>query len=114
MLLGLISAANSAPLVLTWLTSRKFRPLDGGLMLPDGRPLFGQSKSWWGIFCSLTACTFTAALISGPLRTGLYVVIAAMTGDLVASFIKRRLGMAASAPAPGLDQLPEALLPVLA
>jgi CDP-2,3-bis-(O-geranylgeranyl)-sn-glycerol synthase len=99
---------------LRWLAGWKFRPLDGGWILPDGRPLFGQSKSWQGIFCSLAACTFVAALISLPMRAGLYVAIAAMIGDLVASFIKRRLGIASSAPAPGLDQLPEALLPILA
>jgi CDP-2,3-bis-(O-geranylgeranyl)-sn-glycerol synthase len=37
-----------------------------------------------------------------------------MTGDLLSSFIKRRLGLAASSQALGLDHLPEALLPLLA
>jgi CDP-2,3-bis-(O-geranylgeranyl)-sn-glycerol synthase len=37
-----------------------------------------------------------------------------MLGDLVSSFIKRRLGMPASSRATGLDQIPESLLPALA
>ena len=36
-----------------------------------------------------------------------------MSGDLVSSFAKRRLGIAASRSAPLLDQLPETLLPLL-
>jgi CDP-2,3-bis-(O-geranylgeranyl)-sn-glycerol synthase len=37
-----------------------------------------------------------------------------MAGDLLASFIKRRLGLAPSSQAVGLDQIPESLLPMLA
>jgi CDP-2,3-bis-(O-geranylgeranyl)-sn-glycerol synthase len=37
--------------------------------------------------------------------------LAAMLGDLLSSFLKRRLGLASSARALGLDQLPESLLP---
>jgi hypothetical protein len=37
-----------------------------------------------------------------------------MAGDLFSSFVKRRLGLAASSRAPGLDQIPEALAPLLA
>jgi len=36
-----------------------------------------------------------------------------MTGDLTSSFIKRRIGVAPSSTALGLDQIPEALLPAL-
>jgi CDP-2,3-bis-(O-geranylgeranyl)-sn-glycerol synthase len=37
-----------------------------------------------------------------------------MVGDLSSSFIKRRLGSRPSSQAIGLDQIPEALLPMLA
>jgi CDP-2,3-bis-(O-geranylgeranyl)-sn-glycerol synthase len=37
-----------------------------------------------------------------------------MIGDLLSSFIKRRLAMASSSQASGLDQIPESLLPLLA
>jgi CDP-2,3-bis-(O-geranylgeranyl)-sn-glycerol synthase len=36
-----------------------------------------------------------------------------MTGDLLASFIKRRMGHAESSRARGLDTVPESLLPIL-
>jgi CDP-2,3-bis-(O-geranylgeranyl)-sn-glycerol synthase len=42
------------------------------------------------------------------------VGLTAMLGDLLSSFIKRRLGMASSSMALGLDQIPESLLPLLA
>ncbi|MGB3390431.1 MAG: CDP-archaeol synthase [Pseudaminobacter sp.] len=38
----------------------------------------------------------------------------AMAGDMLSSFVKRRLRLAPSAMAPGLDQVPESLLPLLA
>ncbi len=37
-----------------------------------------------------------------------------MGGDLFSSFCKRRLGLAAGSRATGLDQIPEALFPVVA
>lgn len=36
-----------------------------------------------------------------------------MAGDLGSSFVKRRLGLASSSMALGLDQVPESLLPAL-
>jgi CDP-2,3-bis-(O-geranylgeranyl)-sn-glycerol synthase len=42
------------------------------------------------------------------------VGIAAMAGDTLSSFMKRRMGLASSSRASGLDQIPESLLPALA
>jgi CDP-2,3-bis-(O-geranylgeranyl)-sn-glycerol synthase len=42
------------------------------------------------------------------------VGVAAMAGDLFSSFTKRRLGLAPSSMALGLDQIPESLFPLLA
>jgi len=39
---------------------------------------------------------------------------AAMAGDLFSSFVKRRLNLAPSSRATGLDQIPESLFPLLA
>jgi CDP-2,3-bis-(O-geranylgeranyl)-sn-glycerol synthase len=36
-----------------------------------------------------------------------------MAGDLVSSFVKRRVGLPSSSQASGLDQVPEALFPLL-
>jgi hypothetical protein len=42
------------------------------------------------------------------------VAFMAMVGDLLSSFLKRRLGLASADKAIGLDHIPEALLPLLA
>jgi CDP-2,3-bis-(O-geranylgeranyl)-sn-glycerol synthase len=41
------------------------------------------------------------------------VAAGAIAGDLLSSFVKRRLGLASSSMAIGLDQIPEALVPAL-
>jgi len=58
--------------------------------------------------------TTLTAILSGiePL-TGMLFGALAMTGDLSASFIKRRMGRAESSRARGLDTVPESLLPIL-
>lgn len=48
-----------------------------------------------------------------PAELGALAAAAAMSGDLLSSFIKRRLNIAASGQALGLDQIPESLLPLL-
>jgi len=48
-----------------------------------------------------------------PWRAGVLAGAAAMTGDCLASFVKRRIGLAASSMALGLDQIPESLLPAM-
>jgi len=91
---------------------RHFRPLDNGFIFPDGRPLLGRSQSWAGIACSLAACAVVAPMLGLAIEAGLCAAAAAMAGDLCSSFTKRRLGLSPSAPAPGLDQVPEAILPL--
>jgi CDP-2,3-bis-(O-geranylgeranyl)-sn-glycerol synthase len=55
-----------------------------------------------------------AWLLNLPLRIGLQVGTFAVLGDFLSSFSKRRLGLASSSMALGLDQVPESLLPLLA
>ena len=47
-------------------------------------------------------------------KLGLLIGVWAMIGDLLSSFVKRRLGMAPSSKALGLDQIPEAFFPLVA
>ena len=54
-----------------------------------------------------------AWLIGYSLQLGLIFAAASISGDLASSFIKRRLGLAPSSRALGLDQLPESILPLL-
>lgn len=113
-LLLLLVAANGAPIVARKLFGRHgAAPIDGNRRLHDDRPLLGASKTWRGLFAALLTGTILAPLLALPCTLGLTVAAAAMAGDLLSSFIKRRLGIAPSGMAFGLDQVPESLLPLL-
>jgi CDP-2,3-bis-(O-geranylgeranyl)-sn-glycerol synthase len=110
----LLVIANGAPILVNKALGKRWAwPLDNRLKLPDGHRLFGNSKTWRGC-CSAIIFTSPAAVLSGidPLIGVLFGVLA-MTGDLLASFIKRRMGHAESSRARGLDTVPESLLPIL-
>src|SRR5262249_58539326 len=55
-----------------------------------------------------------APLVGLPAAIGAIVGGSAMAGDLLSSFVKRRLALVPSSKATGLDQVPESLLPLLA
>jgi CDP-diglyceride synthetase len=113
-LLVLLTAANGAPVLMTWwLGDRWAWPLDGGFVLADGRRALGRSKTLRGFVAALLATGFAAWLMDMPWSLGVAFATAAMVGDLTSSFIKRRLGIESSGRAMGLDQIPEALLPLL-
>lgn len=113
-LLILLIIANGAPILAKkFLGARFAAPLDGGMRLRDARPLLGRSKTMRGILAALGATALAAPLLGlGPIL-GLKLATAAMAGDLLSSFLKRRLGLPPHAQALGLDQIPEALLPLL-
>ena len=114
-LLVLLMVANTAPLVAKKLLGGRFTtPLDGGLAFLDGRPLFGPSKTLRGLLSALLATAAVAPLVGVEWRIGLLIAGLAMAGDLVSSFLKRRLKRPSSSKATGLDQIPESLLPALA
>ncbi len=113
-LLLLIIVANGAPILGAALFKKAGAwPIDGGLNFIDGRPLLGNSKTWRGVLLAVTATTVMAVLLHLPSYIGVRVGLFAIVGDLFSSFIKRRLGLASSSMAFGLDQIPEALLPLL-
>ena len=89
-------------------------PLDGGRRLADGRPLLGSHKTWRGVAAMLIAGLLLAPLLGLPWPAGLVAGSASAAGDLATSFLKRRLGLSPGTSVPGLDQLPEVLLPLLA
>ncbi len=113
-LLLLIIVANSSPVIAQNLLGDRWQqPVDGGLRLGDGRPLLGSSKTWRGVVAALVACAIAAPLIGFTTSTGLLTAALAMSGDVLASFIKRRLGYEPSSQSVILDSVPEALLPAL-
>ena len=110
----LIGAANAAPVVLKRLLSDRYStPVDGGLVLRDGRRLLGPSKTWRGVAFAIFVPACLSLLMGLPWRAGALVGATAMAGDCMASFLKRRLGLAVSSMALGLDQIPESLLPAI-
>lgn len=114
-ILFLLALANGAPvMVKKLLGDASARPIDGGLTFVDGQPLFGPSKTIRGVVFSIIATTLAAPLAGVGFATGAIVSTAAMAGDLVSSFVKRRLRIPPSGMALGLDQVPESLLPGIA
>lgn len=112
--LVLLTLANGAPVVAKRIGGSHFAlPLDFGLMFFDGRPVFGSSKTIRGIVVSILVTSAAAPLIGLDLTIGAAVAGAAMTGDLLSSFVKRRLGLPPSSQALGLDQIPESLIPMI-
>ena len=89
-------------------------PIDGGLRFVDGRPLLGSSKTWRGVALALVGSTIAAPILGLPWQIGALAGAAAMAGDLASSFLKRRMRLAPSSMAPGIDQVPEVVLPLLA
>lgn len=105
-------------------------PIDGGRKWRDGESIFGPGKTWEGFFIGflsgiivgylqvitapilfsiiiqylfLPLELYPIVLISIPLV--LMVALGALIGDLIGSFIKRRLKIPRGRPAPILDQL---------
>jgi CDP-2,3-bis-(O-geranylgeranyl)-sn-glycerol synthase len=66
------------------------------------------------VLAAIGATALAAPLLSLPIEIGALIGAAAMAGDVLSSFVKRRLGIASSGKATGLDQIPESLLPLLA
>jgi hypothetical protein len=114
-LLVLLSVANGSPIIVKKLFgSTLAQPIDGGMQFIDHRPLFGSSKTMRGVLVSVALTAAAAPLLGLELSTGALVGAMAMAGDLFSSFVKRRLNLPPSSRATGLDQIPEALFPLLA
>lgn len=113
--LVLSALANGAPLAAKKLFGSRFSdPVDGARTFVDGRPFLGHSKTFRGILSSILVTSACAPLIGLDIGVGATAAIAAMAGDLLSSFLKRRLNFPPSSRAIGLDQVPESLFPMLA
>ena len=114
-LLALLLLANGTPLIAKRILGDRYAyPLDGNLIFVDGRPLFGCSKTIRGVVLAILATTAGAPVVGLGWKIGVLVGSFAMAGDLISSFSKRRLNLPTSSRASGIDQVPEALLPLLA
>ncbi|ACK50813.1 protein of unknown function DUF46 [Methylocella silvestris BL2] len=110
----LVFVANGAPILARWAFGLWGNaPLDFHARFADGARLLGSSKTFRGVIASLIATTLVAPLIGVDWRVGALAAAAAMAGDILSSFIKRRLQLPAQGMAPGIDQAPESLLPLI-
>ena len=116
-LLTLLAVANGMPIIVeNFLGKLLAFPIDGGATFADGKPLVGSSKTLRGLALSIAANTAVAPLNSaGVEKSEPWSRSLAMLGDLFSSFLKRRMGLAPSCQAIGLDQIQEFFfLPLLA
>ena len=114
-LLVLLMLANGTPVAAKKIFGDRFAyPLDGGVGFVDGRPLLGRSKTVRGVVLAVLVTAAGAPLIGLDWQIGMVVGSLAMAGDLTSSFLKRRMDLPPSSRASGLDQVPEALFPLLA
>ncbi len=113
--LALTALANGVPVIAKKILGQWCAwPLDGGVNFLDGRPCLGASKTLRGVVLGIVASSAGAPLVGVSWTIGLRAGAAAMAGDLLSSFLKRRLGRPSSSRASGLDQVPESLFPFLA
>ncbi len=114
-LLTLLTLANGTPVVAKKILGSRFAwPLDGGIRFIDGEPLLGASKTIRGVLLATLVTSAAAPLVGLTVTVGAIVGSVAMVGDCFSSFLKRRLALRPSSRATGLDQIPEALFPLLA
>jgi CDP-2,3-bis-(O-geranylgeranyl)-sn-glycerol synthase len=97
--------------------------LDMGRKLQDGKPIFGSHKTVRGFVAGLTAGILVSLAQSVVLQfdmlvdferslpfqfnplIGSIIALGALVGDLVHSFVKRRMGLVEGSPLPVADQL---------
>jgi CDP-2,3-bis-(O-geranylgeranyl)-sn-glycerol synthase len=114
LILMLLGAASTLPIAARRILKNRWEaPVDRGMKWIDGRPLFGPHKTWRGLLFSLAGTTILASFTPAGVLNGFCVAILSMTGDLLASFVKRRMNLKSGAKAVGLDQGIEALMPLL-
>ncbi|SMC21604.1 hypothetical protein SAMN02746041_01223 [Desulfacinum hydrothermale DSM 13146] len=111
--LVLLWLINLVPPLLSHFFSDQWpRPVDGGRVFRDGRPLLGPNKTRRGVAGALVAGTGVSVLLGWPWFLGLSAAALSMIGDMASSFLKRRLNLPSGSNVPVLDQVFEGLLPM--
>lgn len=105
--------ANGVPVLVARICRDRWDwPVDGQRRWRDGLPLLGPSKTWRGLVSGALSCGLFSWWMGAGFLAGLGFGLLSLSGDMASSFVKRRMGLPSSARAPGLDQLPEAVLPM--
>jgi len=113
-LLILIWFINFVPPFVAQIFETKWnRPVDGGYCFIDGKQLFGGHKTIRGVMAGIISGGVIGLIVGLPLWIGLGAGFLSMVGDLLSSFLKRRLSLPDGEAVPALDQVPEGLLPFI-
>lgn len=79
------------------------KPLDGGRTW-RGHPLLGSHKTVRGTLSGIVVGTAVGLMQLEALK-GLLMAVGAVSGDIIVSFVKRRIGLSPGSPFPVADQL---------
>ncbi|MHA2102944.1 MAG: CDP-2,3-bis-(O-geranylgeranyl)-sn-glycerol synthase [Candidatus Hodarchaeales archaeon] len=87
------------------------KPIDGGRMWRDGKRIFGDGKTYRGFIGGVLIGSLIGLVQfffegnSSPIFRAFFLSLGALIGDLIGSFIKRRMSIDRGRPALGMDQL---------
>ena len=110
----LLLAVNSVPALLgRFYPGIGDDPLDRNRKFSDGRPFLGMHKTIRGFLSGILTGGILGYLMGLSLAVGLGVGLLSMIGDLVSSFIKRRLNLSEGTDVAILDQAFEGGFPLL-
>ena len=107
--------ANSSPLLV-----KGDKRIDRGKSFLDHKPLFGKNKTMEGLIIGVYMGSLAGLVLgfvhcdSSLFYIGFIGSLSALIGDLIGSFIKRRLSIPSGKPLPVIDQLDFALASTLA
>ena len=111
---ALLIAANAVPVIVGKLArQRAAQPLDFGRVMADGERLFGSHKTWRGLVSGIAACALLAIYLGLPVWLGAGFAALSLLADACSSAAKRRMRLKPGSEVLGLDQLAEALVPLL-
>ena len=114
LLLILLGWCNFLPILARKIFRDRFsQPVDFNLFKWfDGRPLFGPHKTWRGIIFSGVFTALASSFTDFGAWTGAKIALFSLSGDLVASFIKRRAGFKSGEKFSVIDQGLESFAPL--
>lgn len=111
LLLWLVNFAP--PLLAHFLGARWSAPVDRNRTWRDGKPILGPHKTYRGLVGGVLAGALAGWLLGLTGWLGALGALLSMGGDLLTSFVKRRLALPSGDVSPGLDQVFEGAFPIL-
>ena len=102
--------SNATPVVIAKFI-RNRHPIDGGRVFIDKRPILGSSKTIEGFISGVLSGLLIGIVYAGLFNNKFFILygftmgLGSMIGDVINSFIKRRLGLRSGEPFIPMDQL---------